>query len=292
MRTTILHHLEGTNRIDCVWDRYIASSLKELTQIHRGSGLRTKVSGQAKLLRKWNDFLRDARNKKELYDFLTDIVKNMEIPENKEVFITSEDRVFCKGTEHEMPQCNHEEADTRIIIHVQDSLQRGSNTIMVCTVDTDIIVILIGHFYALREQNPNTDIWVAFGTGKQFCYYHINTIFANLGLEKSQALPPFHAFTGCDTTSSFFGKSKKSAWLAWDSYPEATRAFLHIAQHPYEPIDLSSQHFLILERFTVVLYHKSSSLSSVNEARREMFCKKNKLLENISPTQDTLFQHV
>ena len=96
----ILHHLEGTNRIDFVWDRYIASSLKELTRIHRGSGLRTKVSGQAKLPRKWND----ARNKKELYDFLTDKVKSMEIPENKEVFITSEDRVFCKGMEHEMPQ--------------------------------------------------------------------------------------------------------------------------------------------------------------------------------------------
>ena len=52
--------------------------------------------------------------------------------------------------------------------------------------------------------------------------------------------------------------------------------------HCYEPITLSSQHFLILERFTLVLYHKSSILSSVNEARRELFCKKTKSLRTHS----------
>ena len=81
----------------------------------------------------------------------------------------------------------------------------------------------------------------------------------------------------------FFGSSKKSAWQAWSAYPEATEAFVHIAQHPYEPISLSSEHFLTLERFTVVLYHKSSSFTTVNEARRELFCKKSKSLENIPP---------
>ena len=287
----MVHHLEDCNSIDCIWDRYITSSLKEMTRVHRGSGLHIKVSGQTKLPRKWNDFLRDARNVKELFDFLTNKLRIMSVPENKEIFVTSGDDVIGIGTEHGMSQCNHEEADTRIIIHVQDSLQRGSNTIMVRTVDTDVVVLLVGHFYSLRDQHPSADIWVAFGTGKHFCYYHINTICANLGVERSWALPPFHAFTGCDTTSSFFGRSKKYAWQAWSAYPEATEAFVHIAQHPYEPISLSSEHFLTLERFTVVLYHISSSLTTVNEARRELFCKKSKSLENIPPTQDALFQH-
>ncbi len=61
-------------------------------------------------------------------------------------------------------------------------------------------------------------------------------------------------------------------------------AFIYIAQHPYEPISLSSEHFLVLERYTVVLYNKSSCLTTINEARRELFCKKNKSLENIPPT--------
>ncbi len=133
---------------------------------------------------------------------------------------------------------------------------------------------------------------MAFGSGKHFRYFHINTFCEHSSTEKCMALPSFHAFTGCDTTSSFFGKSKKSAWLTWNSYPEATEAFLFIAEHPYEPVHLASPHFLTLERFTVVLYHKASTLASVNEAHRELFCKKSKSLENIPPTQDALLQHV
>ena len=111
----MVHHLVDCNRIDCIWDRYITSSLKEMTRVHRGSGLRIKVSGQTKLLRKWNDFLRDARNVKELFDLLTNKLRIMSVPENKEIFVTSVDDVIGIGTEHGMAQCNHEEADTRII---------------------------------------------------------------------------------------------------------------------------------------------------------------------------------
>ena len=163
------------------------SSLKELTRVHRESGLHTEVS-KCSYQENGTIFLREAKNKKKLFDILSEKMKTMVIPENK---VTSENRVVCKGIEYEMPQCNHEEADTRIIINVQDSLQRGTNTIMIRIVDTNIIVLLIGHFYALLEHNPNADIWVAFGTGKHFCYYHINTICANLGFEKVR---DFHLF--------------------------------------------------------------------------------------------------
>ena len=115
----------------------------------------------------------------------------MRIPENKEAFVTSGDDVICIGTEHVMPQCTHEGSDTRIIIHVKDSLQERSNTIMVRSVDTDVIV-LAGHFYSLLEQHPSADIWVAFGTGKHFCYYNINRICENLSVERNLALPSFH----------------------------------------------------------------------------------------------------
>ena len=114
-------------------------SIKELTRTHRGSGLWTKVSGQTKLPRKWSDFLKVAANKTELYHFLTEQVEASKIPANKMMFVTSEDKVVCKGTDQQMPRCDHEEADTRIIVHVRDSLQRGDNHVMVhTTVDTDV----------------------------------------------------------------------------------------------------------------------------------------------------------
>lgn len=98
-----------------------------------------------------------------------------------------------------------------------DSLEKGFNDIVI---RTDVIVILIGEINTIHENYPLADIWVAFGTGKHFCYYNINTLSTSLGREKSRSLPPFHAFTGCDSISSFFGKTKKSAWKAWNSFPE------------------------------------------------------------------------
>ena len=47
----------------------------------------------------------------------------------------------------------------------------------------------------------------------------------------------------------------------------------------------------MLERYTVLLYNKSSTLEDVDEARMELFCRENKSMENILPTSDALLQH-
>ena len=41
--------LQNCNRIDIIWDRYIADSLKESTREKRGKGVRRKVRGQTRL---------------------------------------------------------------------------------------------------------------------------------------------------------------------------------------------------------------------------------------------------
>ncbi len=58
-------------RLDLVWDTYLPESLKESTREKRGKGVRRKVSGQTQLPGKWMDFLRDSKNKEELFAFLT-----------------------------------------------------------------------------------------------------------------------------------------------------------------------------------------------------------------------------
>lgn len=193
--------------------------------------------------------------------------------------------VISKGSSQPMPQCDHEEADSRISVHIVDALNKGSKTILVRTVDTDVIVILIGIHFDLISLHPGADIWVAFGMGKHFRYYSINTICQDLGASTSRALPVFHAFSGCDTTSQFLGKGKKSAWEAWKSYPEVTDAFCSIAQHPFQPVDLDVPTFVLLERFTCVLYDKTSSTGSVNDLRQDLFSKKTHSMDSIPPTQ-------
>ena len=111
----------------------------------------------------------------------------------------------------------------------------------------------------------------------------MNAITRSLGEEKSLAMPYFHSFTGCDTTSSFFRKGKKTAWEAWKSYPDVTTAFATIALDPFLDFNRQSQIFGLLQRFTVVLYSKCSTLEHVDELRKELFCRDNKLMENLPP---------
>ena len=178
----------------------------------------------------------------------------------------------CQTTNHTIQPCDHEEADSRIALHLYNAMKNGARSILVRTVDSDVIVILVGLF---SNFHPDTSVWVAYGTGKFFRYYNINTIFQALGPEKSKALLFFHAFTGCDTTSQFLNKGKKSAWDAWSAYPEATSAFVGSIEQPFYQ---NSRLFAVLERFTCELYDKSTTLSNVNDLRLELFSKKSKLI--------------
>jgi len=50
-----------------------------------------------------------------------------------------------------------------MVVYLRDALETGSNTCLVCTVDTDVVVIIIGKFHALATNHPAADIWISFG---------------------------------------------------------------------------------------------------------------------------------
>ena len=252
------HELQTVNRVDVVWDSYLDSSIKGATTEKQGAGLRCKVNPQTKIPLKWNDFLRDSSNKIELFSFLTNTAARQEVADMIELYITSNESIISIGNASSMPNCSHEEADTRIVVHLLHSVQMGNKKIFVKTVDTDMIVILLGNFEEISELCPDIDLWIAFGVSKYFALYSINAIYQETGVNTAQALPVFHAFSGCDTTSSFQGKVKRSVWEAWKSFIEVTSAFLLIAENPFKAIDITSPHFVTLEQFTVILDDKTS----------------------------------
>jgi len=288
----LLDQLQTSSRIDVVWDTYLEYSLKESTRQKRGKGLRRKVSGQVKLPGNWMDFLRDSSNKKELFSFLTSKVAEFDFPPGKTVYVTHGESVICLGLNSTaMPNCSHEEADTRIAVHLLHALEHGMKTVKVRTADSDVVTILIGAFFDLILAQPSADIWVAFGTGKHFRFYSISAMCSSIGESRARALPVFHAWSGCDTVSAFRGKGKKSAWQAWQAYEEVTLTFRYLAANPFKHLSVDSNHFQRIERLTVVLYDKTSSLNSVNEARQELFCRRSRSIDNIPPTQNALVQH-
>ena len=120
-----------------VWGTYRTHSIKETAREKRGKGVCRKVEAQNKIPGKWQDFLHDPDNKKELFAFLTNEIEHCEFPTEKEVFITSGDTAVCRGSDYQLPNCDHEETVTRMVFRLQDALENGHTTCFVYIVDTD-----------------------------------------------------------------------------------------------------------------------------------------------------------
>ena len=173
-----------------------------------------------------------------------------------------------------------------MLLHAADGAKQGFKRILVRTVDTDVVVLAVSTANKLACEQ----LIVSFGTGKTSRYLDATLMARQLGSVKCDALPAFHALTGCDTTSGFAGRGKRTAWSVWNKFSDVTPALLTLAQTPTEAhID---EILPTIERFVIQMYDKESSDSSVNKARQTLFTQKGREIENIPPTKDALRQHV
>lgn len=234
----VLKQLHSAERVDLVWDVYKEDSLKKATREKRGFGQRRKVSPTTRIPSDWKGFLRVDANKSELFNFLAQQVISQPIPEGKEIYSTFEEKVLCSPKRAQMSMlepCNHEEADTRLMVHVLDASVCGHQRIIVRTNDTDVVVLAV----SIAKSIQANELWVLYGTGKHTRYLPAHTIASIIGPDKASVLPLFHAFTGCDTVSFFGGRGKKTAWEVWDVFPELTLALQELNSLP-QMIDCSS----------------------------------------------------
>ena len=99
-------------------------------------------------------------------------------------------------------------------------------------------------------------------------------------------------FTGCDSISAFYGRGKSTCWEAWRAYEDVSDAFSAMNDPPFRKIDTTYTVFAQVERYAVIMYHRASTLDSVNVARLELFTKHGRSIENIPPTHPALYQQV
>ena len=92
--------------------------------------------------------------------------------------------------------CNHEEADTRVFLHCKHSAINGLKSLMISTVDSDVVVLAIHFFESLQ-------LWIKFGVSKNKKFIAIHEILKSLGPEICSGISFFHITTGSDTTSAF-----------------------------------------------------------------------------------------
>ena len=70
------------------------------------------------------------------------------------------------------------------------------------------------------------------------------------------------------------------------TFSDAKEAFCALASTPYA-VD---QCLELLERYVVLLYDHTSSLTAVNQARKELFTHKGRSIEGLPPTQAALIE--
>ena len=104
----------------------------------------------------------------------------------------------------ELDNNNHEEAGTLLVLHSLDvARQDPFRKLEVVSPDTDVSLLLTRHFPNLPQQTKFVT-----GRGNDRRSIDIAEAYEALGPDNSDAILGFHAFTGCDQTSKFTGKSK------------------------------------------------------------------------------------
>ena len=210
-------------RIDFVIDTYPDVSIKESEHQRRAgsSGRRVKITSAAQRApTSWDDYLKCKENKRDLPGFL---VKEWSSVSDKQ-YVKRMGNVplfACHGAEctrlkvveggngiqsTHVPALSNkaDEADARLIFHAKQADDSGARTVVIRSSDTDVMVLAI-HF----QNEIAASILIQRQSGrKKWKLVNVRSIQQNLGPDICEALPGFHSFSGCDTTSGFYGKTK------------------------------------------------------------------------------------
>ena len=217
-------------------------------------------------------FLKDSKNKTELFEFTAETISLT--PSDHEIIVTRNDTALCNSKRDVSGlACSHEEADTRMFVHARYAVIEGARRITLKVNDTDILVIAIAMF-PLLQLDGLQELWVDFGSSSNRKLIPVHLIATSLGQERCDALLFLHAFSGCDTVSAFRQKGKKTLYSTWLAVPEVTPVFAKLSNCPGA---VTENDMDAVQKFTVKVYDKNSEVTNVNEARLEMFTRKQTL---------------
>lgn len=266
------------SEIHIIFDRYVIPSIKDAERTNRDEiDIPYSISGPSQS--RPNDFLKSLRNKKFKEALISFLGKHWENSDmafligDKKIYLTVgincysyiavENKVI--KTEESQLQCTHEEADTRIIFHI--SKCPDNSKILVKSSDTDVLVILLGHIFELRQ----FEIWLMSSTNREVDDNCVNcTKLGNiLGENMCKALPGFHAYTGCDFTASFYKKGKSRPFEILKSNEKYQIMFAELNS----PNDIENEEKIAtLQQFTCQMYGIQECVD-VNLARVLLFEK-------------------
>ena len=253
---------EGRNhgRMDIVTDNYTKRNvLKEGTQLLRGSGTTVHLDPDSKFppdFRK--NFLRNSQNKAALYHQMAEFMsRESSVICDKCIVVTQGEEVLANMATS-LGTCNHLEADVRIIVHIIDAIQSGCDHVTVRTVDSDIVILLVGFMSHFRQvclshgSDPDLlSVFALLGSSKNLEYLDIVNVTQKMTVEQCQGLIMLHAFTGCDFVEAFYQHGKKSFYKVYENDPGVCSMMANLT---FNPEGLSIEHLYQFEQFVLKVY--------------------------------------
>ena len=270
-----------SERVDFVTDTYQSPSIKDIERDRRGAcEAGYSIQGpQQKRPTEWQKALLSPSFKSALLKFLFSEWLRPEyaqILSGHSLYFALHDQchryTVLNGSVVREPvqqlRCKHEEADTRVIFHVNNVLRENLETqVVVRANDTDILVLLVYH---MSRFTTNPKVWMDAGTSSSNTRRLID-IASIIGVMEPpiiEALPAIHAFTGTDFTASFLNKGKIRPLELMSKSQEYTACFADLGNgSTIRDCDIESSP---MENFVCAMYGKPK-LTHVNEARYATF---------------------
>ena len=194
--------------IAMVNDTYIPDSVKNLTRIERGlSATNVIVQGVEQNMpqgNKWQELLHSNNFKQQIIELIKDYILKERSSilqlQNISFIITAKNKVYkiTNDITENLPDCNHEEADTQLVLRASQS----NTDVVIVSTDTDVLILMI---WAFAHSEIKNKWYLKYDYDK---FADIGKIVDYLGKTVSLAILNIHALTGCDTTSYFYRVGK------------------------------------------------------------------------------------
>lgn len=284
-------------RIDFVCDQYPLNSIKGLEREKRArpGSLVLKVSSTDQKLPSWKKFMSVSANKEQLIGFFVATWKaSKEAAERlhqRQLYVTvgkscesltSHDGVTVESCLIPELHSGQEEADTRMFLHASHAADAGAEAVVIRSPDTDVAVIGL---WAARHLQCS--LYLDSGSGQHRRVVNLSDVAAKLGQTICDSLPGYHAFTGCDTVSSFARRGKSCGFKLLQK--GRTEAMTRLGASLEPPSDALLQS---CEEFVCAMYGKEAFISA-NDLRYHLFCSAAiTSYAELPPTKDSLLQHV
>ena len=131
--------------------------------------------------------------------YLEKLVLSGMVVNNEIVKAQMQEQLGCAADESLLPTWG-EEADIRLLSHIDWSVEKGCERIIVLSNDTDTVVQILRHITAFFEKGLQ-EMWVEFGTGEHRREIPLHCLHAKLGEHFCNILLKAHVMSGNDVVS-------------------------------------------------------------------------------------------